>query len=485
MAGTATMRLSPMDNVMPRIYANFILSFRLNAGPFSTVHSLLQESLRRTCDELPVLRRKAFIAELDEHSGKTGLLEAKENANWVPEVVFNDLSSTWPDYDELVDSGFEQDALDGEVLFPPQIYDLDLHKKGACVFLSQANFVEGGLLLAFGIFHPLVDGHSGTLLMKLWAKHAQSLQQSSGDVGPALEFHPDSTNYGLLEKIWKAGNIEQVPEITLKTATPEAWRLLGLIPPSEPSEEYDPNAPHPKMRTTIFYVPALSFKELRAEANAGISSSPNTANDALMAKLWRCTMKARLVAAGPTCVDYSPDVTSLLDLTLDGRARFSRSLPTSYMGTLIFITTTAMSMGKLTGDGTSLAEIASAVRLSVDAVTSKRLQEAFGLARFLPDYGESLRFPFATFAGAEACFTSWVGLSAFDISFGDVLFANEGRADYVRPPRREFDAFCRRCVVLPMQTSGGFEILLTLKEGEMNILERDVEFMQYAKIVCH
>ncbi|KAI1421885.1 transferase family-domain-containing protein [Xylaria sp. FL1777] len=482
MAQSTKMSVSPMDNVMPRIYANFILSLRLKPGSFAAVHNILEESLRRTCDELPVLRRKVFIAQQDGHSGTTGLLEAKESPEWVPKVVFNDLSGVWPDYDDLVDSGFEQDALDGEILFPQGIYEQDLHNNGACALLTQANFVEGGLLLSFGIFHPLIDGHSGTLLIKLWAKHAKALQQN---VGPILDFHPDSTDYGLLEKIWKAENIEQPPEAVLETASPETWRLLGLIAPSEPSEELDLTTPGPKMRTTIFYVPATNFKALRAEANADIHGSPNTANDALMAKLWRCIMKARSTAAGPSCVDYLPDTTSLLDLTLDGRARFSQSLPTSYMGTLVFITTTRMSMGKLTSDETSLVEIATAIRLSVDAVTSERMQEAFGLARALPDYGDSLRFPFATFAGAEACFTSWVGLSAFDISFGDVVFANGGRADYLRPPRREFDAFCRRCVVLPMQTSGGFEILITLKEEEMSILEQDEEFVMYAKVVCH
>ncbi|TGJ85113.1 hypothetical protein E0Z10_g3637 [Xylaria hypoxylon] len=484
MAQSTKLRVSPMDNVMPRIFANVIVSFRLNPGPFSTVHSVLEESLRRTCDELPVLRRKVFIVQPDGDSGTTGSLEVKEAAEWTPKVVFNDLSTVWPDYDDLVDSGFEQDALDGEILFPRGIYEQDLHENGVGALLAQANFVEGGLILAFGIYHPLIDGHSGTLLFKLWAKHAKSLQEGEG-IGPILHFHPDSADYGLLERIWKAENVEQPPEITLATTTPETWRFLGLIHPSEPSEEPGLESPRPKMRTTIFYVPATSFKELRAEANSGIHSSPNSANDALMAKLWRCIMKARSATAGSSCVEYLPDKTSQLDLTLDGRARFSPSLPSSYMGTLVFITTTEMSMGKLTSVDTPLAEIATAVRLSVNTVTSERMHEAFALARSLPDYGDSLRFPFATFAGAEACFTSWVGLSAFDVSFGNVLFANEGRADYLRPPRREFDAFCRRCVILPMQASGGFEILLTLKEEEMSVIERDPEFVQYAKVVCH
>ncbi|KAI0109097.1 transferase family-domain-containing protein [Nemania sp. FL0031] len=484
MAQTIKMRMSPMDNVMPRIYANIIISFRLKPGPFSAVHSLLQESLRRTCDELPILRRKVFVSQPVDTTEATGLLECKENAEWTPELVFNDLSSTWPDYDELVDSGLEQDMLDGQILFPGGIYEQDFHGKGASAVLAQANFVKGGLILAFGMFHPLIDGHSGSLLLKLWAQHAKALQQNSETIGTILELQPDSTDYGLLEEIWKTENVYQSPE-TFKTATPETWRLLGLLAPSELSEDFDLRSPVPRMRTTIFYVPATSFKELRAEANREIGSSPNTANDALMAKLWRCIMKARSAAAGPSCTDYSREATSLLDLTLDGRARFSARLPSTYMGTLIFITTAAMSIGKLTAADTSLAEIATTVRLSVESVTSKQMQEAFGLARCLPDYGESLRFPFATFSGSEACFTSWVGLSIFDVSFGDALFANGGRIDYLRPPRREFDSFCRRCVVMPMQSSGGFEVLVTLKEDEMTVLEQEAEFMQYAKIVCH
>ncbi|KAI8623280.1 transferase family-domain-containing protein [Xylariaceae sp. FL1651] len=478
-------RMSPMDNVMPRVYANFIFSFRLNPGPFSKVHNVLQESLRRTCDELPLLRRRVFIASTDGTSEAAGMLEAREKAELTPEVMFNDMSGTWPDYDDLMDSGLEQDALDGQILFPQGIYEWDLHGEGASVLLAQANFVDGGVLLAFGIFHPVIDGHSGSLLIKLWAKHARSLQQELGDTGPGLDLHPDSMDYGILEKIWKTEYAEQLPSKPLNTASPETWRILGLLAPSEPHEDLDPESPNHKMRTTIFYVPASGFEALRAEANAGIITTPNTGNDAVMAKLWRCIMKARLTAASPSCVDYCPDATSLLDLTLDGRALFSYKLPWSYMGTLVFITTAAMSVGKLTSEDISLPEIATVVRQSVDTVTSKRLHEAFGLARSLPDYHKSLRFPFATFAGAEACFTSWIGLSAFDISFGDVLFANGGRADYLRPPRREYDAFCRRCVVLPMQRSGGFEILITLKEEEMKVLEKDLEFVKYAKVVCH
>ncbi|KAI1744491.1 transferase family-domain-containing protein [Xylaria scruposa] len=489
MAERQSIKLSPMDNVMPRIYANFIFSFRLNPGPISRVYEVLQESLQRTCDELPILAQRVFTLPPDEN-GVTGKLEVRESVEWTPSVVFNDLCESWPDYDELVDSGLEQDLLDGALLLPKEIGGHELEEDGAPVLVAQANFVQGGLLLAFGIFHPVIDGHSGSLLMKLWAKHSRSLQQENADVAPTLAMHPESADYGLLERIWRNKARMTEPTEILKSVSQQTWRLLGLLAPSEPSTTTDLNACSPKMRTTIFYVPASNFEALRNEANQPRLGGPpistqNTANDALMAKLWRCTIKARAEAASETDSSYAPDVVSLLDLTLDGRALFSQELPWSYMGTLVFISTTPMSVGKITDAQTSLTEIATNIRQSVQAITTERLQEAFGLARSLPDYGKSLRFPFATFEGAEACFTSWIGLSAFDIGFGDVLFANGGRADYLRPPRREYDSFCRRCVVLPMQVSGGFEILVTMKDKEMDALEADEEFTRYAKVVCH
>ncbi|KAG6353412.1 hypothetical protein INS49_005593 [Diaporthe citri] len=142
-----------------------------------------------------------------------------------------------------------------------------------------------------------------------------------------------------------------------------------------------------------------------------------------------------------------------------------------------------MPVGELISDATSLPTIARTIRQSLSSIDRKQALQAFGLAAGLRDYEGSLRYPFATFDGAEVCITSWVGLSAFDISFGDKLFSGHGRPDLIRPPTREFDAICRRCVVLPMQASGGFEVLISLIKEEMEVLETDAEFTEYFKVV--
>ncbi|KAI8953276.1 transferase family-domain-containing protein [Xylaria longipes] len=483
--------LSPMDYVMPRYYANLIITLRLSANvSFASVHEILQQSFRQTCDELPVLRRRVFNAD-NGANGVTGLIETREDENWVPEVVFNDLSTELPPYDEFVLEGLEQDALHAEMLLPPGVSHWTLDDKGVPVVLAQANYLEGGIILGTGIFHSVIDGASLMLLLKLWAANARRIQgEGAMDLGPQIDLHPDSCNYQLPEKLWSIAGGQKPSPADVATAPADVWRLAGLLHPDVTNEEISNGTDQPKMRTAIFYMPGASFDALRSDASTEQTKtpirSPITANDALMALLWRSQMRARVTAAAASKDPaYAADRQTQLDTTFDGRRLFSDDLPWCYMGTMIFITTATMSIGELTSTETSLATIATVIRNSMDAISRERLHEAFGLASALPDYvvGKSLRYPYATFRGAEVMISSLVGLSAFDISFGDVLFGNGGRPDYLRPPRNEFDAICRRCVVLPMQVSRGFEVLMELKAEEMDLLMADDELRKYLKVV--
>lgn len=478
--------LSPIDNVMPRIYANFILTFHLKAThAFGPVHDILQKSLAQTCEKLPVFRSKVFAIPGDKANPSTGRLAARRYEDWCPEVIYNDLSESWPEYEDLLEDGLDQDLLEGQHLLPEAEFDWDFASTGAPALVAQANYVKSGLLLAVGIFHPIIDGTSGSLLMKLWANNARALQ-GCGELGPALQVHPDSCDYSILSDIWAAE--EKDGSATLEGASPQSWRLIGLLPPNLPaSNQASLASTPPVMQTNIFYMSAEAFENLTSLCATEDTSCPHsskvTANDALMALLWRCIIRARAEAAGPSSHAYAADSISMLDTTLDGRALIGNPLPWSYMGTVVFIATTSMQVGDLISDATGLPTIARTIRESLTSIDREKALQAFGIASNLSDYEESLRYPFATFEGAEVCITSWVGLSAFDISFGDKLFSGYGRPDLIRPPTREFDAICRRCVVLPMQASGGFEVLISLVKEEMEVLETDTEFAEYFKIV--
>lgn len=473
---------------MPRIYANFILTFHLKAtDAFGPVHDVLQKSLAQTCEKLPVFQSKVFSIPGDKVNPSKGRLAARRYEDWSPEVIYNDLSDSWPEYESLLENGLDQDLLEGQYLLPKTEFDWDFTSTGAPALVAQANYVRSGLLLAVGIFHPVIDGTSGSLLMKLWASNARALQ-GCGELRPALQVHPDSCDYSILSNIWAAEGKDR--PATLEGASPQSWRLIGLLPPNTPaSNQSSSGSTPPLMQTNIFYMSAEAFENLTSlcatEGTSYPDSAKVTANDALMALLWRCIIRARAEAAEPSSHAYAADSISLLDTTLDGRALIGNPLPWSYMGTVVFIATTSMSVGDLISSVTSLPTIARTIRQSLTSIDREQALRAFGLASSLPDYEESLRYPFATFEGAEVCITSWVGLSAFDISFGNKLFSGHGRPDLMRPPTREFDGICRRCVVLPMQASGGFEVLVSLIEEEMEVLETDTEFAEYFKVVSN
>lgn len=500
MAEPRRFALNPMDNIMPRFNINFVLTFGIKPGvPFQEVHDLLQASLKTAANELPIFRRRVFAVPCTNNQTAPGRLEAREHPDWTPQVVFNDLSAVWPDYQDLLDDGLPQDSLDGAQLLPPAPTDLNPSGEGAAAIVAQANFVNGGLLLAVCHFHSLVDGMSGSLLLKMWAKHMR-IHQGIDSGTARLDIPLSNCDYSLVPHAWESAGNKIPSPLEVQQASPETWRLLGLVPPLSPEEmaaktafNLDPSAapPPPEMQTSVFYVSASAFASLTAAAAADSSSTViPTANDALMALLWRCIMRAR-VSADPIYPAYAaPGGLAELDTTLDGRALFSDTLPWAYMGTLIFIATTRMTLADVvaSSDRVPLSTVAAEIRRTVKSITRDRLHEAYGLAAAMDDAElatAGLRYPFATFSGAECCFTSFLSMPVMDASLGSGVFENGGTPDHMRPPRREFDVVCRRCVILPPRPTGGFEILLSLKKAEMEALERDEEFAQFAQFLCH
>ncbi|KAL2822607.1 transferase family-domain-containing protein [Aspergillus granulosus] len=484
MANVQRISLSPMDNVMPRFYARLIFAFRCSPGHSHTqIRDLLEQGLHQASTEIPSIAGKVYAKGATQD--QKGALEIHVHRSWRPVVHLQDLEEEL-DYDELLDEGLPQDLLDADRLFPAIVWpDLE---KGAPVFVAQANFVARGLLLAVGMYHSVIDGTSGVWLAKKWAEHTRLLQGSLND-GPLLEIVPGSSDPRVLETLWRAQGYTPLTAEELKNGEKgsdnlDLWRLLGLDPlnttPSPSlTEEPTQSQGSRSVRSTVFYFSPHALEELKRVAAEKPGSGVST-NDALMALLWRAIVRSRF----PDDDNYGPDTDeAVLDTTYDGRADFSPHLPFTYLGSLIFISTVRMQRSQLTAPKTSLASIAQEIRRAADKITPSSIRSAFGLAASVPDYTK-LTFPFATFAGAEVCITSWIAWSLFDLDFGP-MFANAGRPEFVRPPRREFDAVCRRCVVLPLQTHGGCEVLISLLSDEMQRLEKDEEFTRFASVVCH
>ena len=466
---------------MPRIYVHAIycLPMKPEEEP-RKAYGYLREALSKTVEHMPLLGGTLVLRQSSVQDTREGRLEIvfpPHGADCVVPLPFKDLTAVL-DYDELMAEGLPDESLDGKLFLPTDlIADPQI---GAAVLVVQANFLRGGCFLSVGLHHAVGDAAASVHMMQVWADHCRRLQHAD-TLEPVRAISQEGLNRDVLRELWTAkGN--QHDENAYRDASQELWRFLGVNPMTGvPGPANGTSTPPitPKTETSIFYVSGSSFAKLK-EAGTKSSLSGVTANDALMAFLWRGITKARFPAEDPI---HMRNETASLDTTVDGRANFSSACPQDYFGNLVLMNTTYMSLAYLTSPSTSLSFIATEIRKTLDTISTAQINAAFALAASIPDCSR-LTFPFATFEGTELCITSTVNLPLFHLNFGGV-FGNDGKPESIRPPKSEFASICRRCVVLPRRTGGGFEIVISLVEGEMQRLMADDEFTQYAKFCCH
>ncbi|KAK1622030.1 transferase family-domain-containing protein [Colletotrichum phormii] len=427
-----TTQLSVFDLIPPRVYIKFIVYLPLKPQVnFQQSFSHLQAGLHSTLHVAP------------------------------RQLAFKDLSQVLPDYEDLRDLGFEFSAFDDElVLAAPFVPDLT---GGADVFLAQANFVNGGCILATGFHHSASDATGMVTAMRAWSEHCRNLSQP--DVNVCSWLAPESFDRTLLERLWSKTPAKPAAEIPRDT-----WGFLGFQPPEAEEETASSTAPPRTMESSIFYISPDSFNNLKKDVlddshdGAGLS-----AIDALLALFWRALMKARYKAAIASGQPAPADEMSYLESLVDGRTDFDPELPSSYAGNLVIVNKVTMRMNELASPTTSLRDVALQIRAQAAKVNPGLVKDAFTLMREVPDYTK-LKHAFTRLDGFDVMITSVLLLPLDKINFGGHVFSNDGKPESLRPLMDAFNAnFRLRC----------------LFADEMGQLQADEEFTKYAAFCCH
>ena len=480
MSSPTRVPLSAFDNIMPRIYAYTIycLALKPNEDP-RIVHGYLQKALLKTVEQIPILGGTLAMCQPSPHDKRKGRLEVvvPQNPDDNPvSLRFRDVTAEM-NYEDLMAEGLPDSSLIGELLLPTGLLT-DLESNPA-VLVAQANFSEGGCFLGVGIHHTVADGGAAVYMMQIWSHYCRQLQ-SPDLVQPLPAVSQEGLDRSILNKLWLA-NGNRFDERACQNSLNELWRFLGVNPTIDtPSTSGSSSSPRPpQTETSIFYISGSSFAKLKS-AGTTTEKLGVTANDVLMAFLWRGITKARFP---PEDSIYAAKETATLDTTVDGRAQLSPQCPQDYFGNVVLMNTTYMSLDSLTSSSNNLGFIASEIRKTLNTIDAQREYAALTLAASIPDCTH-LTFPFATFQGTELCITSTVNMPLFHLNFGKA-FENDGMPESIRPPKSEFASICRRCVVLPRRTNGGFEVLISLVDDEMRRLKADSEFNQFARFCCH
>ncbi|KAI1811932.1 hypothetical protein GGS20DRAFT_63785 [Poronia punctata] len=489
-----TTTLGPLDHIPPRNYVKFALYLPLKPEvDTSAVFNQLSEGLHRTFLQFPWLGGKVYWQHQDTPGWRPGQLEIRyapaNEAQPVPYQFKYNVIDTSPEYEELAELGFPTDTFrDDELLWAPFMPSVD---DGAEVVVAQANFIPGGCVLCAAIFHSASDGTATATFFQAWSDNCKAVPPTTrNESAKASMLAPRSDDRTLLDDLWKKEGSGRIPE----EIDPSVWRVIGLDPSLMTSDGVvvdkglAPNMtlPKRKMNSHIFYISPESFTQLKSEClrstkTNGGSSGQISGNDALSALIWQGLMRARIKARASSDV-AEPDTPSCLELTLDGRPDFSTALPSTYLGNVILINQSFLSLSELTSPETPISVVARVIRENGSRIHPDSVLDAYTLVKNIPDYNQ-LKLRFMTVEGNDMMITSLLMIPS-GISFGSEYFENDGQPAAMRPLMDGFEMFFRISFILPMKSHGGIEFVVSLYDEEMKELIQDKEFGKYAMLLC-
>lgn len=512
--------LNAFDYVNPNHGMGLVFYFPLREGTsFKQVFDNLQDGLNRTFDLIPALSGKVMNCSEQAIGYTKGDLcvtipPLSMAASVHNRLVYKDLSGVLPSFDKLRDAGFAPSAFKDSLV----LRDDPFPKMPADIFVGQANFVSGGCILAVDLNHCCLDGLGVMVAIKAWAENCRYLQ---GDKSATCQWYdPESFNHSLPEIIHEQEGWAR----PLHKIDPGVWGFLPFFPPDDENQTNGVPAgkttmitankplvskkdsmegalpprpdfplhsvwPLPRaercLRTTLFLITADKLEKMKQEVIADPKAQGviTSISDIVQAFLWRAAIRARYrVAKEIRKETFEPTDMSILELPTDGRPYFSSLLPSTYMGSLLILNRSTMSIETLCSPETSIGSVAYLLRQSAARVTPSLVHDAFTILQSLPDHS---RFSTANM-GLEhmhAMISNMMLFPTSEICFGDKYFANGGSPESMRPQLERGNGRFRFLVIFPMKKDGGVELVFGTHPEELEMLKTDDEFTKYADLV--
>ncbi|RBQ68774.1 hypothetical protein FVER14953_08711 [Fusarium verticillioides] len=509
-------KMNPFDAVNPNHYMGLNFYFALLPGvSFEEAFAKLQAGLVRAFEIIPELDGRMMLASEHEFGYKKGEYRITIPPHPLPasskprQLVYKDLSRALPSFGKMRQAGFSPSLFSDDLVLdcPP------FPRMPADILVAQANFVEGGCILATNFIHTCLDAVGVMVAIRVWAECCRYLD---GDETATCDwFDPESFNHDLPEIIWEQegyakpvhevdpgtwGFLPFTPEIgvDLRNGTASHNEIMAAkkprttqntLPPAPmfPGSPVWPAAPSERsLSTTVFLLSGESIHKLKQEAltDPGTKGVSTSVIDIVQAFFWRASIRSRYrVAKEIRNQVFQPDELSILEMPIDGRPYFSSLLPSSYMGSLLIMNRPVMSIETLCSPETNISQIARVIREAAAQITPSLVHDTFTLLRSMTDYSK----PATANMGLEhmnAMISNMMLFQTSDISFGDSFFEG-GSPETMRPQIERGHRRFRFLVISPMRKDGGVELVLGTLPEELNMLMSDEEFTKYAALLDH
>lgn len=506
-------KVSPFDQMSPNIYLGMKFFFPLRKGVrFEDVFARLQAGLRRAMEIIPELEGKLIPCSEDEIGYKKGSVRITlppvpytSTANQSTEssgprqLRYQDLSTVLPSFAELRAGGFLCSSfVDDIVLSSPLAPPLP-----ADVFMTQANFIDGGCILAINLHHQCFDGTGAIMVMRIWGdccRYAQgeasatcdwldkqSMNRNIPQILHELEGHGKPV--GQVDKnVWGFIDIPDPAETENGTQVNNPMKESSLPPaPVFPRKfEWPPTRPsHGRlMKAFTFVMSTEMVEQLRQDVLADPTAEGVTSvSDMIQAFVWRSAIRARYhVVTHLRSETFDEDEMAIVELPIDVRPYFSKLLPESYMGNLVIINRPSMSVATLCGTGTTVGQVAQVLRAATVHITPSLVHDAFTLLQSVPDYTKVT----TACMGMDGMHIAVNNLMLFQtsaISFGDELLDDGGVPSAMRIQMDAINAAFRMAVIHPLREDGSVEFVIGMLPEELDAVLADSEFTRYCRFI--
>lgn len=374
-----------------------------------------------------------------------------------PRLVVKDYTNgSEASWSELEAANFPCRLLDEQWICPIKTLPSDSDGR---VFLVQANFVKGGLLLTINAAHNAMDMTGQGQIMRLLSKACH------GDRFTTEELNTGNidrrTVIPLLDDSWEPG-----AEFDHQRLKPVAIQA-NAVQSTEPVPHSTPPSP-PKVVWAFFSFSGEALKALKSIASETLASGYVSTDDVLSALIWRSVTRARLPRLDP----FSE---CTFARAIDPR-RFM-GIPNTYPGVVQNMAYSSSPVEKLIQE--PLGPAASRLRAQVDLKTSKLGYATSALATMLHRSPNKSIFSVtaALDASKDVMLSSWVKEESYNLDFNLGL----GKPKAVRRPR--FDPVESLFYLMPKRPDGEIVAMLCLKEEDMARLKEDEEFVKYGKFI--
>lgn len=461
--------LSPLDQILPRMYFGEILCF---PGTDENVLPTLREGLRKVADSIPHLT--SFVVDDESRPGNIRLERERDTINNIL-ISREDSREDKPDYETLRKTSFP--IFPGSFLYPhiPEVPWVAPWP----VMRAEVTQIRGGFMVVVLVHHCVFDGVALSELLNLWASCCRR-----NSLGQPLEISPARLNRkALLEDDSK--RMRSQPSVIFKVTNRRCSLLQTSSFLRRPFIPILPKPLHPSWPITLYRLPYDKLESLKQSLNQFASRLGVrflSTNDVVSALIWSCAtmvMSTRFQRWNLTSVCST-------GVSVNVRSRLQPRLPDDFLGCAIGVAYINVARRKLCaaaeeGSFESLASIAAAIRQGVDGVTNATMKE---IINYVDLQDDSSKLQWRPKKLNEFYISSWANQRIYDADWGPEI----GKCEALRVAQI---ALAPMCVILPPRlglgstkgSPGDIELVVSLESSHMDRFRRLKLLNKFAEIL--